>query len=69
MKITREMVIELNNELAVKGCPFRYEYEGATEYSYIPQMQVALPNMNCVGSCIINAVSYTHLTLPTILRV
>lgn len=32
MKITREMVMELNNELAVKGCPFRYEYEGATEY-------------------------------------
>ncbi len=28
MKITREMVMELNNELAVKGCPFRYEYEG-----------------------------------------
>ena len=27
MKITREMVMELNNELAVKGCPFRYEYE------------------------------------------
>lgn len=51
MKITREMVIELNNELAVKGCPFRYEYEGATE---IPQMQVALPNMNCVNSFIIN---------------
>lgn len=54
MKITREMVMELNNELAVKGCPFRYEYEGATEYSHIPQMQVALPNMNCVSSCIIN---------------
>lgn len=54
MKITREMVIELNNELAVKGCPFRYEYEGATEYSRIPQMEIALPNMNCVSSCIIN---------------
>lgn len=27
MKITREMVMELNNELAVKGCSFRYEYE------------------------------------------
>ena len=46
MKITREMVMELNNELAVKGCPFRYEYEGATEYSHIPLMQVALPKVN-----------------------
>lgn len=54
MKITREMVMELNNELAVKGCPFRYEYVGATEYSRIPQMRVALPNMNCVSSYIIN---------------
>ena len=52
--IDRGMVIELNNELAVKGCPFRYEYEGATEYSHIPQMRVVLPNMNCVSSCIIN---------------
>ena len=26
MKITREMVVELNNELAVKGCPFRYKF-------------------------------------------
>lgn len=54
MKITREMVIELNNELAVKCCPFRYEYEEATEYSRIPQMEIALPNMNCVSSYIIN---------------
>ena len=51
MKITREMVMELNNELAFKGCPFRYEYEGATE---IPHMEIALPNMNCVSSYIIN---------------
>ena len=54
MKITREMVIELNNELVIKGCPFRYEYEGETEYSRIPHMEIALPNMNCVSSYIIN---------------
>lgn len=54
MKITKEMVIELNNELVVKGCPFRYEYEGETEYSRIPHMEIALPNMNCVSSYIIN---------------
>jgi len=27
MKITEEMVIELNNELKDMGCPFRYEYD------------------------------------------
>ncbi len=27
MKITQEMVMELNNELINKGCPFRYEYK------------------------------------------
>lgn len=27
MKITLEMVTEFNNELALKGCPFRYEYD------------------------------------------
>lgn len=54
MKITREMVIELNDELRIKGCPFRYKYEGETEYSRIPQMEVVLPNMNCVSSYIIN---------------
>lgn len=54
MKITREMVIKLNDELRIKGCPFRYKYEGETEYCRIPQIEVALPNMNCVNSCIIN---------------
>ena len=27
MKITKEMVSELNKELVAKGCPFRYEYD------------------------------------------
>lgn len=57
MNITSEMVIELNNELEIKGCPFRYKYEGVTEFSHIPSMAVTLPNMNCVGSCIINVTS------------
>lgn len=35
MKITREMVMELNNELAVKGCPFRYEYEGGQQNIHV----------------------------------
>ena len=29
MKITNEMVTELNKELVNKGCPFRYEYDEA----------------------------------------
>ncbi len=32
MKITQEMVMELNNELINKGCPFRYEYK--KKYSF-----------------------------------
>lgn len=51
MKITKEMVVELNNELAVKGCPFRYEYiKGYPN----PSIEINLPSMNCVDSFIIN---------------
>ena len=49
--ITEEMVMELNNELSVKGCPFRYKYQ----HNYLfPSMKLTFPNMNCVDSCIIN---------------
>lgn len=54
MRITREIVVELNDELRIKGCPFRYEYTGETQYSCIPQIEVTLPNMNYVSSCTIN---------------
>lgn len=53
MKITKEMVMELNNELVNKGCPFRYEYDPA-EHSGNPHMIITLPSMNCVSSFIIN---------------
>lgn len=53
MKITKEMVMELNNELANKGCPFRYEYNEAG-YSGNPHMKITLPSMSCVNSFIIN---------------
>lgn len=53
MKITNEMTMELNNELAQKGCPFRYEYSDAT-YSGNPQIKITLPSMSCVSSFIIN---------------
>lgn len=51
MKITKEMVMELNNELAVKDRPFRYKY---IDEEYIPKIEITLPNMNCVDSFIIN---------------
>lgn len=54
MKITREMVIELNNELVIKGVHSDMSMRGETEYSRIPHMEIALPNMNCVSSYIIN---------------
>lgn len=53
MKITKKMVMELNNELAAKGCPFRYEYDEA-EYSGNPHMKIVLPSMSCVDSFIVN---------------
>lgn len=49
--ITEEMVMELNNELSVKGCPFRYKYQ---HDNLIPSMKLIFPNMNYVDSCIIN---------------
>lgn len=53
MKITLEMVTEFNNELALKGCPFRYEYDeyGASGNS---QIKITLPSMSSVDSFTIN---------------
>lgn len=50
MKITREMVIELNNELAVMGCPFRYEIEDKKCSWNNPHIELVLPSMNYVES-------------------
>ena len=53
MKITLEMVTEFNNELALKGCPFRYEYD---EYgiSGNSQIKITLPSMSSVASFTVN---------------
>lgn len=53
MKITSKMVMELNDELATKGCSFRYEYD---EYgaSGNPQIKITLPSMSNVDSFTIN---------------
>lgn len=53
-KITKEMVMKLNNELSVMGCPFRYVYEETPDVISIPRMKITLSSMNCVSSCIIN---------------
>lgn len=52
MKITKEIVMELNNELANKGCPFKYEHDRG--YTGNPHMKITLPSMSCVSSFIIN---------------
>ncbi len=51
MKITKEMVMNLNIELAIKGCPFRYKF---VDDMIISSMEITLPSMNCVDSFIIN---------------
>jgi len=53
MEITEEMVIELNNELAVMGCSFRYKYKDE-------KIEITLPNMNYVNSYIINVTDDFH---------
>lgn len=53
VKITNEMVIELNKELANKGCPFRYEYD-EVGFTGNPHMKISLPSMKGVDSFIIN---------------
>ena len=54
MKITAEMVMELNNELVNKGCPFRYEFNDKAHHADNPAMEIALPSMSCVSSFIVN---------------
>ena len=53
MKITKEMVIELNIELANKGCSFRYEFD-EDGFTGNPHIKITPPSMNYVSSFIIN---------------
>lgn len=53
MKITKQMVVQLNSELENMNCPFRYEYY-ESDCSNNPHMRITLINMNCVDSFIIN---------------
>lgn len=53
MKITEDMVIELNNELKDMGCSFRYNYN-EQGFSGNSQINITLPSMNYVDSFIIN---------------
>lgn len=54
MQITKEMVIELNTELAIKGCPFRYKYVFNKLSMGNPEIEITLPSMNYVSSFIVN---------------
>ena len=53
MKISREMVVELNHELANKGCPFRFKFTSNYGNSN-PQMEITLPSLKYIDSFIIN---------------
>ena len=51
MKITKEIVMELNNELAVMGCPFRYKYQKCVvQGNGNSQMEIILPSQSYVDS-------------------
>lgn len=67
MQITKEMLMELNNELTIKGCPFRYELKFSENGS--TAMVITLPNMNCVDSYVINVtddfIDWLHLWFKT----
>lgn len=54
MKITEEMVMELNTVLANKGCIFRYEYYEPEYNLNNPHIRLTLNNMKFVDSFIIN---------------
>ena len=53
MKLTKEMVSELNNELAVMGCSFRFAF-CESKMTGLPSMEITLPSKNYVHSYIIN---------------
>lgn len=49
MKITEAMVVALNSELVMMGCPFRFQLSGECESSDNPVMKLMLPSMNGVN--------------------
>ena len=53
MNITVKLVNELNNELAAKGCVFRYKFE-IYDCTKHPQLHLVLVNSTYVESFIIN---------------
>ena len=53
MKISKEMVYQLNNELRFRGYPFRYEYNESL-ISGNPHIQITLTSTFGVDSFIIN---------------
>ena len=55
--------------IEIAGCPTRFEVIVHTSFTYIVMgSEVLSPNLNAVQGDV-GAVSYTHLTLPTIYSV
>lgn len=52
MKITKDMIVEFNEELAKKNCVFRYEFDDSE--LAIPCAKMTLVNLNYVNSFIVN---------------
>lgn len=65
MKITREMVVELNSELAIMGCPFRYKFDNEKCLANNPQIELILPSMNCVKSFMVHPTTEFFVWLAT----
>ena len=53
MKIIKEMVVELNSELAIRGCSFMFEYK-EDEFCKNPNINIIPCSMVYINSYIIN---------------
>lgn len=69
MKITIEMTMELNNELSIMGCPFRYKFDDKNCVGNNPQIELTLPSMNYVNSFIVNPTIEFFVWLTTWFKV
>lgn len=48
MKITEDMVVQLNTEIAMMGCPFRYNFMNEGHAAINPHIQLVLASMTNV---------------------
>ena len=69
MKITREITMELNNELAIMGCPFRYKFDDKNCTGNNPQIELTLPSMSYVSSFMVHPTMEFFVWLVTWFKV